>query len=184
MADFNESDILNLIAERLGLDGAWKGGQEERAADGRKYRDYTLGRHPSFLTDKQRNILNMSSSEFSPQAWGCTAGLAHSLLRRNVFPIGIGAFVPFRAIAMTSSVAWVAFYLVLINMVQQLNLQFLSAALDGAREASELALQTANMRLALALGMTIAIELVLPLALPYALIRLVSGLLTRQLRAG
>ena len=38
------------------------------------------------------------------------------------------------------------------------------------------------MRLALTLGMTVAIELVLPLALPYALIRLVSGLLARQLR--
>ena len=98
--------------------------------------------------------------------------------------VGIGAFVPFRAIAMTSSVAWVAFYFVLINMMQQLNLQFLSAALDGAREASELMAQTANMRLAAALGLTIAIELVLPLALPYALIRLVSGLLARQLRAG
>ncbi len=97
--------------------------------------------------------------------------------------VGIGAFLPFRAIAMISSVAWVAFYFVLINMVQQLNLQFLSAALDGAREASELALQAANMRLALAFGLTIAIELVLPLLLPYALIRLVSGLLARQLRA-
>jgi len=96
--------------------------------------------------------------------------------------VGIGAFVPFRAIAMTSSVAWVAFYFVLINMVQQLNLQFLSAALDGAREASELAVQAANMRLALALGLTIAIELALPLLIPYALIRLVSGLLARQLR--
>ncbi len=98
--------------------------------------------------------------------------------------VGIGAFVPFRAIAMTSSVAWVAFYFLLINMLQQLNLQYLSAALDGAREASELAAQAANMRLALALGMTIAIELALPLLLPYALIRLVSGLLARQLRAG
>jgi len=97
--------------------------------------------------------------------------------------VGIGAFVPFRAIAMTSSVAWVAFYFVLINMVQQLNLQYLSAALDGAREASELVTQAANLRLALAMGMTIAIELALPLLLPYALIRLVSGLLARQLRA-
>ena len=96
--------------------------------------------------------------------------------------VGIGAFVPFRAIAMTSSVAWVAFYFLLINMLQQLNLQYLSAALDGAREASELAVQAANMRLALAMGMTIAIELALPLLLPYALIRLVSGLLARQLR--
>ena len=97
--------------------------------------------------------------------------------------VGIGAFVPFRAIAMTSSVAWVLFYFLLINMLQQLNLQYLTAALDGAREASELALQAANMRLALAMGMTIVIELALPLLLPYALIRLVSGLLARQLRA-
>ena len=98
--------------------------------------------------------------------------------------VGIGAFVPFRAIAMTSSVAWVAFYFLLINMVQQLNLQYLSAALDGARDASELAAQAANLRLALAMGLTIAIELALPVALPYVLIRLVSGLLARQLREG
>lgn len=97
--------------------------------------------------------------------------------------VGIGAFVPFRAIAMTSSVAWVAFYFLLINMLQQLNLQFLSAALDLAREAEELAAQAANMRLALAMLLTVAIELVLPLALPYVLIRGVSGLLARQLRA-
>ena len=97
--------------------------------------------------------------------------------------VGIGAFVPFRAIAMTSSVAWVAFYFVLMNMIQQLNLQYLSAALDVAREASELAAQAANLRLALAIGLTALIELALPLALPYALIRLVSGLLARQLRA-
>ncbi len=97
--------------------------------------------------------------------------------------VGIGAFVPFRAIAVTSSVAWVAFYFVLINMLQHLNLQFLSAALDGAREASELAIQAANMRLAVALTMMVAIELVLPVALPYALIRGISGLLARQLRA-
>ncbi|MCY3977353.1 MAG: hypothetical protein OXG23_04565 [Chloroflexi bacterium] len=96
--------------------------------------------------------------------------------------VGIGAFVPFRAIAVTSSVAWVAFYFVLINMLQHLNLQFLSAALDGAREASELAMQAANMRLAVALTMMVAIELVLPVALPYALIRGISGLLARQLR--
>ncbi len=97
--------------------------------------------------------------------------------------VGIGAFVPFRAIAITSSVAWVAFYFVLINMLQQLNLQFLSAALAVARDASELALQTANIRLALAIGTTIGIELLLPLLLPYALIRGISGLLARQLRA-
>jgi hypothetical protein len=97
--------------------------------------------------------------------------------------VGIGAFVPFRAIAITSSVAWVAFYYVLINMLQHLNLQFLSAALDGARDASELAMQAANLRLLLALVMMVAIELVLPVALPYALIRGISGLLARQLRA-
>ena len=96
--------------------------------------------------------------------------------------VGIGAFVPFRAIAMPTSVAWVAFYFLLINMLQHLNLQYLDAALDGAREASELGIQAAQMRLALSVGMTVAIELVLPVALPYALIRLVSGLLARQLR--
>lgn len=97
--------------------------------------------------------------------------------------VGIGAFVPFRAVAITSSVAWVAFYFVLINMLQQLNLQYLDAALDGAREATELALHGANLRLALALVMMVAVELALPLLLPYALIRAISGLLARQLRA-
>ena len=96
--------------------------------------------------------------------------------------VGIGAFVPFRSIAITSSVAWVAFYFLLINMLQHLNLQNLTASLELAREASELAAQAANMRAALALGLTVLIELVLPVALPYALIRLVSGLLQRQLR--
>ena len=97
--------------------------------------------------------------------------------------VGIGAFVPFRSIAMSSSVAWVAFYFLLINMLQHLNLQNLTASLELAREASELTVQAANMRAALALGLTMLIELVLPLALPYALIRLVSGLLQRQMRA-
>ena len=97
--------------------------------------------------------------------------------------VGIGAFVPFRSIAITSSVAWVAFYFLLINMLQHLNLQNLTASLELAREASELAAQAANMRAALALGLTVLIELVLPVALPYALIRLVSGLLQRQMRA-
>ena len=97
--------------------------------------------------------------------------------------VGIGAFVPFRAIAVTSSVAWVAFYFILINMLQHLNLQHLSAALDLAREASDAAVAAANMRLALALALTIALELALPVLLPYTLIRLVSGLLARQMRA-
>ena len=97
--------------------------------------------------------------------------------------VGIGAFLPFRAIAITSSVAWVAFYFILINMLQHLNLQNLSAALDLAREASDVAMAAANTRLALALGMTIVIELALPVLLPYALIRLVSTLLARQMRA-
>ena len=98
--------------------------------------------------------------------------------------VGIGAFLPFRNIAIITSVAWVAFYFLLINMLQQLNLEQLSAALDGAREAAELGAGVANLRVGLALGLTVLIELVLPVGLPYALIRLVSGLLARQLLAG
>ena len=86
--------------------------------------------------------------------------------------VGIGAFVPIRSIAITASVAWVGFYLLLINMLQQLNLQLLEAAL------------AAENGLAAAFLLSAAVELVLPLALPYALIRLVSALLSRQLRAG
>ena len=110
--------------------------------------------------------------------------LALEPLMFGMVGVGIGAFVPFRAIAITSSVAWVAFYFVLINMLQHLNLQNLAAALDIASEAQDLALPAANARLALAFLLTIAVELALPVALPYALIRGVSGLLARQLRAG
>ena len=98
--------------------------------------------------------------------------------------VGIGAALPFRSIAITSSVAWVAFYFLLINMLQHLNLEYLTAALDAAREASELAAEAARQRAVLALGLTALVELALPVALPYALIRLVSGLMSRRLRAG
>lgn len=97
--------------------------------------------------------------------------------------VGIGAFIPFRSIAVTSSVAFVAFYFLLLIMLQQLNLDHLMATLDAAEEAAELANGLANARLALALGMTVFVELLLPLLLPYALIRLVIRLLARQLRA-
>ncbi len=97
--------------------------------------------------------------------------------------VGIGAFVPFRSIAMTSSVAFVAFYFLLMIMLQQLNLDYLVAAMDAAAAATELTLDLANLRFALAMVVTVLIELVLPLALPYFLIRLVIGLLTRQMRA-
>ncbi len=96
--------------------------------------------------------------------------------------VGIGAFVPFRSIAMTSSVAFVAFYFLLMIMLQQLNLDYLVAAMDAAAVATELTLDLANLRFVLAMVVTVLIELVLPLALPYFLIRLVIGLLTRQMR--
>lgn len=98
--------------------------------------------------------------------------------------VGIGAVLPFRAVAITSSVAWVAFYFLLINMLQRLNLEMLIEALDAAREASELARGAAVTRAGLALGLTALVELALPVALPYALIRLISGLMSRQMRAG
>ena len=97
--------------------------------------------------------------------------------------VGIGAFVPFRSIAMTSSVAFVAFYFLLMIMLQQLNIDFLAAALDAAKDATELTLDVANLRLAVAVGSTVLAELLLPVLIPLALIRLVIGLLTRQLRA-
>jgi len=98
--------------------------------------------------------------------------------------VGIGAFVPFRSIAMTSSVAFVAFYFLLMIMLQQLNIDFLAAALDAAKGATESTLDVANLRLGLAVGSTVLAELLLPLLVPFALIRLVIGLLTRQLREG
>ena len=84
----------------------------------------------------------------------------------------IGAFLPIRSLAISASVAWVAFYLLLVNMLQQLNLQTLEAALDGGEG------------IPLAVGLTIAVELALPIALPYAIIRGVSAVLSRQMRAG
>ncbi|MDE2951114.1 MAG: hypothetical protein OXT68_10130 [Chloroflexota bacterium] len=98
--------------------------------------------------------------------------------------VGIGAFVPFRSIAMTSSVAFVAFYFLLMIMLQQLNIDFLAAALDAAKGATESTLDVANLRLGLAVGSIVLVELLLPLLVPFALIRLVIGLLTRQLREG
>lgn len=96
--------------------------------------------------------------------------------------VGIGAFVPFRSIAMTSSVAFVAFYFLLMIMLQQLNVDYLAAALDAVKGATELTLDLAKMRLALALAVTVLVELLLPVLIPLGLIRLVIGLLTRQLR--
>ncbi len=101
----------------------------------------------------------------------------------GIVGVGIGAFVPFRNIAITSSVAWVAFYFLLINMLQRLNLDYLDAALELAKAAPEGGQQAAQMRLALALGQTVAVELVLPVLLPYLLIRLVIRSLERQMRA-
>ena len=98
--------------------------------------------------------------------------------------VGIGAFVPFRSIAMTSSVAFVAFYFLLMIMLQQLNVDFLAAALDAAKGATELTLDVANLRLAVAVGSTVLVELLLPVLVPFSLIRLVIGLLTRQMREG
>ena len=98
--------------------------------------------------------------------------------------VGIGAFAPFRSIAMTAAVAFVAFYFLLLIMLQRLNIDFLNAALEAVKNATELTLDAANLRLALALGSTVLVELLLPLLVPFGLIRLVIGLLTRQLRAG
>ena len=114
-----------------------------------------------------------------------------SLLRMAIEPlmfgmvgVGIGAFVPFRSIAITASVAWVAFYFLLMIMVQQLNLEYLIAALDAvSAAATELTLAAAHQRLALTLAQTVFIELALPLALPYLLIRLVIRLVARQMQA-
>lgn len=86
--------------------------------------------------------------------------------------VGIGAFLPIRSLAISASVAWVGFYLLLINMLQQLNLQQLEVVLEGG----------AGVPMAVAL--IVLLELALPIALPYALIRGVSALLSRQLRAG
>ena len=113
-----------------------------------------------------------------------------SILRLVVEPVmlgmvgvGIGAFIPFRSLAMTSSVAFVAFYFVLLFMLQRLNLDYLMAALDAAEAATELTVGVANARVVLAVALTAFFELLLPLLLPYGLIRLVIRVLARQMRA-
>ena len=98
--------------------------------------------------------------------------------------VGIGAFVPFRSTAMTASVALVGFYFLLMIMLQQLNLDYLTAALEAHNQAVELAASAAQLRLMAALCLTVFIELLLPLALPYALIRLMIRLITRHIQGG
>ncbi len=102
-----------------------------------------------------------------------------SLLRLIIEPlmfgmigVAIGAFVPFRSTAMTASVAMVGFYFLLMYMLQQLDLQYITAAIEAVEQATELTLTEANIRLAFAIMQMIFIELALPLLLPYSIIRL------------
>lgn len=102
-----------------------------------------------------------------------------SLLRLIIEPlmfgmigVAIGAFVPFRSTAMTASVAMVGFYFLLMYMLQQLDLQYITAAIEAVEQATELTLTEANIRLAFAIMQMIFIELILPLLLPYSIIRL------------
>jgi len=90
--------------------------------------------------------------------------------------VAIGAYVPYRSIAMGSAVAWMGFYFLLINMLQQLNLRSIQAALEGAAAGT-----LGQGQLVFAAGLTITLELVLPLALPLALLQLVSRLLQQRL---
>lgn len=101
-----------------------------------------------------------------------------SLLRLVIEPImfgivgvTIGAFVPFRSTAMTAAVAMVGFYFLLMVMLQQLNLEYAIGAMQAVREATELTIDAANMRLIFAVIQTVFVDLILPLAFPYLLIR-------------
>ena len=93
----------------------------------------------------------------------------------GIIGVGIGAFVPFRSAAMTSSVAVVGFYFLLMIMLQRLGLQFLQTALEV--ESSGL-----TPALAASLSLLALTELLLPVALPYLLIRFIMRALGRHIR--
>ncbi len=97
--------------------------------------------------------------------------------------VGIGTFVPFRSIAMTSSAAVVGFYFLLMYMLQQLNLGFLDVALEAAAEATELTAALANTQLLLGISLTVLIELLLPVVIPYLLIRFIMRVAGRHIQA-
>ena len=106
----------------------------------------------------------------------CAVSVARLALEPIMFGmvgVFIGAFLPFRSVAMPSAVAFVAFYFLLLIMLQRLNLDYLGAALEADGGA----------QVGLALATTVGVELLLPLLIPLGLIRLVISLLTRQLRA-
>ncbi len=89
----------------------------------------------------------------------------------GIIGVTIGAFVPFRSTAMTSAVAMVGFYFLLMVMLQQLNLEYAVASMEAVQQATEATIDAANFRLVLAVLQTIFVDLVLPLLLPYAIIR-------------
>ena len=93
----------------------------------------------------------------------------------GIVGVGIGAFVPFRSAAMTSSVAFVGFYFLLMVMLQRLGLQFLQTALE---------VESAGLTPALAASLSLLAltELLLPVALPYLLIRLIMRVVGRYIQ--
>jgi ABC-type transport system involved in multi-copper enzyme maturation permease subunit len=97
--------------------------------------------------------------------------------------VGIGAFVPYRSTAMSVSVALVAFYFLLMYMLNQLGSQSVVAALEAVEQATELTLSVANLRLAGALALMIGTDFVLPLLLPYGLIRLMIRIVGQQVQS-
>ena len=112
-----------------------------------------------------------------------------SLLRMILEPVlfgmlgvGIGAFVPYRNIALTSSMALVGFYFLLMFMIHQLGVQTIASALEAVEQATELTLEIANLRLVGATVFMIIVDYVLPLLVPYVLIRLVIAVCRRQIQ--
>ena len=97
--------------------------------------------------------------------------------------VSIGAFVPYRSTAMTSAVAVVGFYLLLMFMIHQLGVQSITASLEAVEQATELTLASANMRLAGSFMMMILIDFILPVLIPYGLIRLSIRVIRQQMQA-
>ena len=96
--------------------------------------------------------------------------------------VAIGAFVPYRSTAMTSSIAIVGFYFLLMFMLHQWNVQTLATALDFVEEATELTIDVANLQLIGAFLMMIVIDYVLPILLPLGLIRVLIRVIGNQIQ--
>ena len=89
----------------------------------------------------------------------------------GIIAVTIGAFIPYRSTAITSSVVIVAFYYLLIFMLHQLNIAEVQLAIEAVQVASPANLSVANANLAWNILVLVMIDFVLPIALPLLIIK-------------